>query len=133
MRYPKQKSVKGFTLIEVMVALAILAVVAVSASQASRSYLQSVGNMKTRMLAQFVAQNTITDLRLQQKWITQVENKQVDEQGKKWQITITPTDTSISSLKKISVVVAPVDEQGQVGHGIVSLDTVLTKPMGVLP
>src|SRR3546814_3426173 len=36
----------GFTLLEVMVALAILAVVAISASQASRSYVQSVDNMK---------------------------------------------------------------------------------------
>ena len=59
---------QGFTLLEVMVALAILAVVAISASQASRSYVQSVDNMKTRTFGYYVAQNTLAELRLQKTW-----------------------------------------------------------------
>lgn len=56
---------QGFTLLEVMVVLAILAMVAISASQASRSYVQSVDNMKTRTFGYYVAQNTLAELRLQ--------------------------------------------------------------------
>lgn len=54
----------GFTLIEVMVALAILAVVAVAASRASSAYLNSVDVLRTRTLAHFVAQNAAADLRI---------------------------------------------------------------------
>ena len=53
----KSKHESGFTLIEVMVALAILAVVAVAASRASSAYLSSVDILRTRTLAHFVAQN----------------------------------------------------------------------------
>lgn len=122
---------KGFTLIETLVALSILAVVAISASQASRSYLQSVGNMKTRVLAQFVANNVLTDLRLQKKWLTQTTSQQIDEQGRQWQVTVTPSDTNIDSLKKIRIVVAPMND-GVVGQGVVTLDAVLTKSVGML-
>lgn len=122
---------KGFTLIETLVALSILAVVAISASQASRSYLQSVGNMKTRVLAQFVANNVLTDLRLQKKWLTQTTSQQIDEQGRQWQVTVTPSDTNIDSLKKIRIVVAPMND-GVAGQGVVTLDAVLTKSVGML-
>lgn len=122
---------KGFTLIETLVALSILAVVAISASQASRSYLQSVSNMKTRVLAQFVANNVLTDLRLQKKWLTQTTSQQIDEQGRQWQVTVTPSDTNIDSLKKIRIVVAPIND-GVAGQGVVTLDAVLTKSMGTL-
>ena len=61
-----RRSERGFTLIEVMVALAILAVVAVAASRASSAYLSSVDILKTRTLAHFVAQNAAADLRIQQ-------------------------------------------------------------------
>lgn len=122
---------KGFTLIETLVALSILAVVAISASQASRSYLQSVSNMKTRVLAQFVANNVLTDLRLQKKWLTQTTSQQIDEQGRQWQVTVTPSDTNIDSLKKIRIVVAPMND-GVVGQGVVTLDAVLTKSVGML-
>ena len=64
------KHERGFTLIEVMVALAILAVVAVAASRASSAYLSSVDVLRTRTLAQFVAQNAAADLRIQDTWLT---------------------------------------------------------------
>ncbi|MFW2176405.1 MULTISPECIES: type II secretion system minor pseudopilin GspI [unclassified Moraxella] len=120
---------RGFTLIEVMVALAILAVVAVSASQASRSYVQSVGNMKQRSLAYFVAQNTLADLRIQQTWLTASETRQAQMGGQAWQVTIAPSELvglGSDTLKKVEIQVAPVT-QGNVGHSIVSLEGTIRK------
>lgn len=128
---------QGFTLLEVMVALAILAVVAVAASQASRSYIQSVGNMKTRTQAYFVAQNALADLRIQGVWLTGEQSKQVDENDKQWQVTITPTAVDTGGLKfdtlqKLSVAVAPIND-GVALHPLVNLDAVLAKPSQPVP
>lgn len=130
---------KGFTLLEVMVALAILAVVAVTASQASRSYLNSVANIKTRTLAHYVAQNTLADLRINQTWLTSTDSRQVQDNGRQWQVTITPTSSQTSAnnplqdnLKPITITVAPITETG-VQNSVTTLEAVLTKPVGNTP
>lgn len=116
----------GFTLVEVVVALAILAVVAVAASQASRSYLQSVANLKTRTLAQFVANNALTDLRSQQAWLTAPTSAQVEEQGRRWQVTITPTPMG-ETLERVQIAVAPLDDGASTAHSTVTLDATLLR------
>lgn len=120
----------GFTLLEVMVALAILSVVAISASQASRSYLHSVANMKTRTLANYVAQNTISELHIQKAWLDSQSIKQVQAQGREWQVVIEPRqDLQIKTLQHIRVRVSPVEE-GQVKNSVVTVDSVLTQSKG---
>ncbi len=87
----RQSAGTGFTLIEVMVALMILAVVAVTATRASSGYLRTVDGMKTRTLAHFVAQNMATDLIINEKWLTASKQEMVAEQGHQWQVTYTPS------------------------------------------
>ena len=98
---------QGFTLIEVMVALAILAVVAVAASRASSAYLNSVDVLKTRTLAHFVAQNAAADLRIQETWLTSNRVQTINEQGRDWQVTTTLADTLSPALKQVNITVAP--------------------------
>ena len=99
---------QGFTLIEVMVALAILAVVAVAASRASSAYLNSVDVLKTRTLAHFVAQNAAADLRIQDTWLTSNRVQTINEQGRDWQVTTTLADTLSPALKQVNITVAPI-------------------------
>lgn len=117
---------QGFTLLEVMVALAILAVVAVAASQASRSYVQSVANLKTRTLAQFVANNALTDLRTQQTWLSAPTSNQVEAQGRRWQVTITPTSVG-DTLERVQIAVAPLDDGVTGARSLVTLDAALVQ------
>lgn len=130
---------KGFTLLEVMVALAILAVIAITASQASRSYLNAVSNIKTRTLAHYIAENTLADLRINQIWITQPETRQIQENGRQWQVTITPTATSAlqdsamaAYIRPISISVAPITQAG-IQNSVSTLEAVISKPTGNLP
>ncbi len=129
----KSKYYQGFTLLEVMVALAILAVVAISASQASRSYLLSVQNIKTRTLAHFVAENTLVDLRVNQVWLTSPMTRQVNEQGQQWQVTITPQNTMVDTIKQISIAVAPINQHGVIQNNVVDLEAMLSKPAETQP
>ena len=98
----------GFTLIEVMVALAILAVVAVAASRASSAYLSSVDILRTRTLAHFVAQNAAADLRIQDTWLTANRTQTVNAQDRDWQVTMTVSDAITPALKEVNIAVAPI-------------------------
>lgn len=117
----------GFTLIEVMVALAILAVVAVAASRASSAYLNSVEVLTTKTLAQFVAQNTAADLQINEVWLEAPQTKMVNEQGRIWQVAMTPSDTMTPALKQITISVAPVVD-GQAKGAVTDLTMLLSNP-----
>ena len=120
---PKHES--GFTLIEVMVALAILAVVAVAASRASSAYLSSVDVLRTRTLAHFVAQNAAADLRIQDTWLTANSTQTINAQGRDWQITMTVSQDITPALKKVNIAVAPIID-GQTRTAVNDINVILS-------
>ncbi|WP_296207928.1 type II secretion system minor pseudopilin GspI [Psychrobacter sp. UBA3480] len=115
----------GFTLIEVMVALAILAVVAVAASRASSAYLGSVDILRTRTLAHFVAQNAAADLRIQETWLTANRTQTVNAQGHDWQIVMTVGDAITPALKEVNIAVAPIID-GQIRTSVTDITVMLS-------
>lgn len=116
---------RGFTLIEVMVALSILAVVAVAASRASSAYLNSVDILRTRTLAHFVAQNAAADLRINDVWLTNNRTQTLNAQGRDWQITMTPSGSLTPALKQVNISVAPIID-GQVRAAVTDIDILLS-------
>ncbi|WP_413520037.1 type II secretion system minor pseudopilin GspI [Psychrobacter glacincola] len=115
----------GFTLIEVMVALAILAVVAVAASRASSAYLSSVDILRTRTLAHFVAQNAAADLRIQETWLTANKTQTINAQGRDWQVTMSVSNGITLALKKVNIAVAPIIE-GQTRTAVTDINIMLS-------
>ncbi|HFF5457380.1 TPA: type II secretion system minor pseudopilin GspI, partial [Acinetobacter baumannii] len=77
---------KGFTLLEVMVALAIFAVAAVALTKVAMQYTQSTSNAILRTKAQFVAMNEVAMMEINQEWLQGTQSKQVTSQGETWQI-----------------------------------------------
>lgn len=112
----------GFTLLEVMVALAILAMVAVTASQASFAYVNSVERLREKTLAHFVAMNTAADMQMQGVWLTGSSSKMVEEQGRQWQVYSKAEATLSEDVKRITIEVAPITE-GEVAHSLNQQDT----------
>ena len=119
------KHERGFTLIEVMVALAILAVVAVAASRASSAYLSSVDVLRTRTLAQFVAQNAAADLRIQDTWLTANKTQTINAQGRDWQVTMTVANAITPALKQVNIAVAPIIN-GQTRSAVTDINVMLS-------
>ena len=66
-RYPAANK-NGFTLIEVMVALAIIAIALASLIKASGNHTNSAAYLKTKTLAHYVAMNEITQLQIEKAW-----------------------------------------------------------------
>ena len=114
----------GFTLIEVMVALAILAVVAVATSRASSAYLNSVEVLRTSTLAHFVAQNVAADIRIQQTAVSANSTQTINSQGREWQVVMSVSDTVIPTtpaLKQVNISVAPIIDS-QVRRAVTDID-----------
>lgn len=121
----KAQRESGFTLIEVMVALAILAVVAVAASRASSAYLSSVDVLRTRTLAHFVAQNAAADLRIQDTWLTANRTQTINAQGRDWQVVMTVSEAMTPALKEVNIAVAPIID-GQTRNTVTDIDVMLS-------
>lgn len=59
---------KGFTLIEVMVALTIIAIALASLIKASGGHTNSAAYLKSKTLAHYVAMNEVTQLQIDKAW-----------------------------------------------------------------
>ncbi len=60
--------VRGFTLLEVMVALAVLAISLGALSKGVSNYLGNASYLQDRTLATWVAENHVTELQIMQSW-----------------------------------------------------------------
>ena len=110
---------KGFTLLEVMVALAIFAVAAVALTKVAMQYTQSTSNAILRTKAQFVAMNEVAMMEINQEWLQGTQSKQVTSQGETWQIDKSAQSTISPNVQKIDLQVSLDDpDKGKVQNGI---------------
>ncbi|WP_447500474.1 type II secretion system minor pseudopilin GspI [Acinetobacter oleivorans] len=113
---------KGFTLLEVMVALAIFAVAAVALTKVAMQYTQSTSNAILRTKAQFVAMNEVALMEINQEWLQGTQSKQVTSQGETWQIDKSAEATVSPNVQKVDLQISLYDsDKGKVQNGITHL------------
>lgn len=82
---PTSHPERGFTLIEILVALAIIAIALAALIKASGSHTASVAYLKQKSIAHWVAMNEITELQIKQSWPGKGEKKKSTEMaGHEW-------------------------------------------------
>ncbi len=112
----------GFTLLEVMVALAIFATAAMALTNAAQQYTQATANAILRTKAQFVASNEIALMEMNQEWMTGTASKQIQQQGEMWQIDKAAKATISPNVQRIDVQVSLMNPQtAKVEAGIANL------------
>ncbi|WCM51791.1 type II secretion system minor pseudopilin GspI [Pseudomonas sp. WJP1] len=74
----------GFTLLEVMVALAIFATLATAVLSASQYVVRQAGAAEERLLAAWVADNQLNELRLQSLPVSAQPQRMVSMAGRDW-------------------------------------------------
>ncbi|PYE33176.1 general secretion pathway protein I [Idiomarina fontislapidosi] len=94
---------RGFTLIEVMVAIAIFAMAALAAVSAASGHLNSLSTIQQRTFAQYVAANRLTELNLATTWPIKDNQRGSERQGGvEWQWrqqvveTVTPNVVAVT-------------------------------------
>lgn len=111
---------QGFTLLEVLVALAIFALVAASVLSASARSLQTASRLEDKTLAMWVADNRLTELQLSQSPLADGrEEGEVTFAGRRWQWQSEVQGTREPDMRRVTLWVAPMPVEPSAGAGTV--------------
>jgi general secretion pathway protein I len=100
---PSQRA-RGFTLVEVLVALMIVAVGLTALMVAVNGTARTSGFLRDKTLAQWIALNRLTEVRLNVvKFGQNTDTGELDFGSRKWHYDTRYFDTSITSMKRVVV------------------------------
>ncbi len=98
---------RGFTLLEVLVALAIFATVAAAVLTASARSLQNAARLEDKTLAGWIADNRLTELQLASSPPAPGrDSRELSFAGRQWQLYSETVTTSDPGLRRVTLWVA---------------------------
>ena len=103
-------SSRGFTLVEVLVALTVVALGLTALMVAVSGTARTSGYLRDKTIAQWIALNRLTQVRLMVNKLGDNQDKgQLDFAGRKWHYDTRYFDTQFQSMKRVEVRVYPGD------------------------
>ncbi|KFZ29159.1 hypothetical protein IDAT_05650 [Pseudidiomarina atlantica] len=101
---------KGFTLVEVMAALAIFAMAALAGVAAATNHLNDLAYMQERTLARYAAGNALARITLAEQPLDLEEGSELVA-DRQWQWTATFTETVTADVYYVEVTVRPAEDE----------------------
>lgn len=105
---------RGFTLIELMVALAVLAVVAATVYTRGGESIRQLTTIEERIIARMIAENEIAEFRLERNARTEpqpasTQRRRIEFAGRNWEVVrdVSATNHTLLQRMEISVYHAP--------------------------
>jgi len=99
-----RQQARGFTLLEVLVAIMVLALGMVAVISSSTQSLNSLGYMKSKTLAHWVAMNKITELQLEPNWPSAgTKSGDYEMSGIDWRWEAKVSDTEDNDVRRVDV------------------------------
>ena len=103
-RHYHQTEQQGFTLLEVLVALAILAVSSASLMISDGQSIRQVNRIQDKVIASWLAENTLNNFYLEKKWPEPGSSGSVQLWNeRRWYINTETSSTKNDKLRKIDV------------------------------
>ncbi len=130
MRRIRARRCSGFTLLEVMIALAVLAVSAAGLITAVSQNVRQSGALEERTVALWVAQNRLTELQVRKEFPSLGRNEdRVSMSGREWEVIVETKSTAYPDLRLVEVGVALPRQDFRSQEGtLVTLSTFLGAP-----
>jgi len=124
---------QGFTLIEVLVALAVLALGMMAVVKALSEYSEAAAYTEQKTLASWIATNKLTELSIAPAWPALGDSDEdVEFASQKWRCTIKVSKTDVTNLRRVDVSVSLLDKPDRVIHKVSALIEP-PAPSGLLP
>ena len=113
----QRRRTAGFTLIEIIVALAVFAIVAVVIYRSTGSVLLQTQHVEERTLATWVARNTLAELELAREQPRQPlppgrDSRDATLGGRNWKVQTDVASTTHPHLQRVDVSVWPAESAG---------------------
>ena len=113
---------RGFTLLEILVALAVLATALAAVVAATSHQVRNVDGLTERTLAHWVAMNEITSRRLAGDWPPPGQREgEAEMAGREWHWRLTIAETEDASVRRLEIEVTGDDEGLVLSHEIAYL------------
>ena len=107
-----RRSTAGFTLLEVLVALAVIALSMGAIIKATGDYTNNQSYLRDRTMALWVARNVLVQFRVDQEWPDVGERKGTQEMGnREWRWLAVTSQTDEEELRRLDVEVFPIDSE----------------------
>lgn len=98
---------KGFTLLEILVALTILSIATMVSLKCSSSMVHNVLGLKERSLAHWVAMNRAAEIKLDRQWIKLgMTTGEAEMAGQGWYWTVNTDKTADPVIRKANLTVS---------------------------
>ena len=105
-----RQRLQGFTLLEVLIALAVLALAMGAVIKATSDYTSNQSYLRDRTMAMWVARNVLVQHQVKGEWLSVGEVKGTQEMGdQEWRWLTRISQTEESELRRLDVEVYPVD------------------------
>ena len=102
--------IRGFTLLEVLIALVVLALSLGAVIKATGDYTNNQSWLRDRTLATWVARNVLVEFQLEAEWPRVGERKGTLEMGnREWRWLARISQTEEEQLRRLDVDVSPLD------------------------
>jgi general secretion pathway protein I len=116
------RGASGFTLIEAVVALVIVALGMMALYMQLNQYALTATYMEEKTLASWIATNRLTELSIEQSW-PEVGNEEdeVEFAGRAWHFTVEISDTQVPNLRRADISVSRADDPERIIHKVSTL------------
>ncbi len=134
--HPPRRPTAGFTLIEVLVALAVVAIALTAILGSSGTTVSSISHLRDSTLAQWVAENRMAELRLEGEWPSTGRNRGESEMaGREWHWEMTVEETQDDDLRRIEIAIRTHRDAERSVHTLVGFmgRPMMTNPPAFVP
>lgn len=97
---------RGFTLVEALVALTVLAVASTGLIRATEAHVDQVRGLQTRTIAQWVAENRLVEIQVGQA-LPAAWTDRVEMLGRTWDVAVDFSTSEDPDLSAVTVAVSP--------------------------
>ncbi len=98
------RNMYGFTLIEVMIALMIFGLLAAMLQEVASGYMSNYRRIENQTMASWIAQNRLTEMRLQEQMPgTGSSDEEVEFGGHEWEIETEISETEDPAIRRVEM------------------------------